>query len=102
MNRSLDVNAQAARGTMIRLVCFAALWLTVFGVRSAQRGDPLWLKKVAWMAGFAVAAVLILSQVQRLARYRIPWLAELFAIPFALGGLVYVVVAIRNWVGITE
>jgi hypothetical protein len=85
-----------ARNTIIRLACFAALWLVALVVRNAQRGDPHWMTKVAWMAAFSVPTVLILWIIQRLARYRIPWPIELIAMPFAIGALVTAAVAVRQ------
>lgn len=87
-----------ARNTIIRLTCFAAAWLIALSVRNSQRGDPNWMTKVAWLAAFAVPTVLLLWLVQRLARYRIPWLVELIGMPFAIGALVYLVLAIRDLV----
>jgi hypothetical protein len=91
----------AARDTFLRLACFAALWLIAFAVRGARRADPDWMTKVALLAAFAVPAVLLLWFVQRLARYRIPWLVELFAMPFAVGASAYAAIAIRDLVGRT-
>ena len=87
---------EAARITIIRLTCFASVWLIALGVRNSHRGDPNWLTKVAWMAAFAVPTVLLLWLVQRLVRNRIPWLVELFGMPFAISALVYAAIAIRD------
>ena len=89
----------AARNAIIRLTCFAGAWVIALGVRNSQRGDPNWMRKVAWMAAFAVPAVFLLWLMQRLARYRIPWLVEMFGLPFAIGALVYVAIAIREFLG---
>ena len=90
---------EAARNTIVRLACFAALWLVAFGVRLAQRSDPRMVTKLGLFAAFLAAAVLLLWLLQRLARHRFPWLVELFALPFAAGALAYAAVAVRDLVG---
>ena len=52
--------------------------------------------KVGWMALFAVPTILLLWVVQRLTKYRIPWPVELLAMPFAIGALVELAIAIRH------
>jgi hypothetical protein len=84
------------RSTALRLAAFAALWVVALSARSAYRADPRWAAKAGWMAAFAVPAVLLLWIAQRLARYRIPWLVELFAMPLVIGALVYAAVAARG------
>jgi hypothetical protein len=86
----------AARNAIIRLTCFAALWLIALGVRNVERRDPDWMLKVLLIAAFAMPAVLLLFLVQRLVRYRIPWLVEFFGMPLVIGGLVYAWIAIRD------
>ena len=44
-----------------------------------------------------ILAVLSFWLVQRLVRYRIPWMVELFALPFAVGAIVYAAVAVRDF-----
>jgi hypothetical protein len=90
------MSRETDRNTVLRLAGFAALWVVALAARTVQRGDPRWVAKVIWMSAFAVPAVLLLWIAQRLARYRIPWLVELFATPLVLGALVYAAVAARD------
>ena len=92
---------EAARNTIVRLACFAALWLIAFAVRLSQRSDPRMMTKIGLFLAFLVPTVLLFWLVQRVARYRIPRLVELFALPFAAGALVYVAVEIRDLLGRT-
>jgi hypothetical protein len=87
---------EAARRTVIRLACFAAVWLVALAAVNVQRGDSRWMTKVGWMALFAVPTILLLWLVQRLTKYRIPWPVELLAMPFAIGALVELAIAIRH------
>ena len=90
------MTADTDRKTALRLAAFAGLWLVALAVRDLRRGDPDWPRKVAWMAAFSVPTVLLMWVVQRLARYRIPWVIELFAMPIVLGCMVYLAIGIRG------
>ena len=92
---------EAARNTIVRLACFAGLWLVAFGVRLSQRNDPRMMAKVGLFLAFLVPTVLLFWLVQRAARYRIPWLVELFALPFATVAFLSAVVALRDLLGRT-
>jgi hypothetical protein len=81
---------------MIRLACFAALTLIALAFIELQEGTAKWYVIVGWAALFAVPTVLLLWLLQRIVRYRIPWFVELIGMPFALGGMIYVAVAIRE------
>lgn len=92
---------RSARTTLVRLACFAAVWLIAFGVRLAQRSDERLLTKAGLFFAFLVPTVLGFWLIQRAARYRLPWWVELFAMPFAAGGLVYTAAAVRDLLGRT-
>ena len=87
-----------SRQTLIRLTSFAGVWIGLMAVRLIQRGDAIWITKVGWMAAFAVPTIALMWLVQRLLRYRIYWLIELFTMPFAIGALIYVAIVIRRFV----
>jgi hypothetical protein len=72
------------------------MWVLAFGVKEVQEDAPQWQTLVGWVAVFAVPTVLLLWLVQRTAQYRIPWLAELIGMPFAIGGIINVAIAIRE------
>ncbi|HZZ44446.1 MAG TPA: hypothetical protein VFE58_16035 [Tepidisphaeraceae bacterium] len=86
----------AARISLIRLACFAAISLAALAFTELQEGAGQWYVIVGWAALFAVPTVLLLWLLQRVARYRIPWFVELIGMPFALGGMIHVAVAIRE------
>ena len=90
------MTADTDRKTALRLAAFAGFWLVALAARTLYCGDPNWPRKVACMAAFSVPTVLLMWVIQRLARYRIPWIIELFAMPIVLGCLVYVAIAIRG------
>jgi hypothetical protein len=70
--------------------------LLAFALRLSKANDVNMFKKLGLFAAFAAPTVLVFWLIQRIARYRIPWLVELFALPFAVGGLVYAFIGLRD------
>ena len=93
------MTGETDRNTLLRLAAFAGLWLVALAVRNLRRDDPDWLRKLGWMAAFSVPTVLLMWVLQRLARYRIPWLVELFGMPVILGCVVYLAIVVRGALG---
>ena len=57
------------------------------------------MTKIGLFFAFLIPTVLLFWLIQRAARYRIPWLVELFAMPFTAGALMYAAAEVRGLLG---
>jgi hypothetical protein len=84
------------RKAAFRLTCIAIVWLLALGLTLEAEGSQRLGYTMVWMILFSIPAVAIMLIVQQLLRYRMPWLLEIVAMPFAIGGIVYLAIALRS------